>query len=842
MGPTDAGPHAIHWSRKRGSVTRSVLPDSMREIQLSDGWTLTTTSANAYMKPSDVPSMAQHIPAPVPGTVAAALEAEGLFDRANPHALDTQDAWYRLDLLTDGEATATLHFGGLATMAEVFLNDTLILSSESMFESHDVPVHLTGNDELAICFRALAPHFSRKGPRARWRPQMMNTQGLRLIRTTALGYMPGWCPEIHACGPWRTVSYSKPAKYNIKDLAIASSLSDNDDGILSVAFKLDSRAHTLSMSCGNHSIALQQNDNGDIEGQLIIPGVPQWWPQTHGTPQLHEVALHIDGDTYPLGQTGFRRIEVDRGSDGNDFTIIINGERIFCRGAVWTNADIVRLPAGRADYEPWLKLAAEAGMNMIRIGGTMAYETPDFFRLCDELGLMVWQDFMFANFDYPAKDEAFCSHVQTEISQFLGSISLSPSLTVLCGGSEMHQQGAMLGLPETSWNGPLTQEILPELSTRLRPDVPFVANSPTGGALPFYPNAGIAHYYGVGAYCRPLEDARRANVRFAAESLAFANVPQQHTLDHHLAVPAVIDPEWKKRVPRDRSASWDFEDIREYYLTELYGIDPARLRREDQARYLDFSRAVTAEVMEATFAEWRRNGSSCDGALVWTLQDLMPGAGWGVIDATGEPKPAWYGLKRAFRPLQLVLSDEGTNGLDMHLINETAQDQDVMLELGCLRDGAQPVVSAKRQLVLGARQKMTIAATEMFGAFFDTTYAYRFGPPSHDVTVARLKNAHNGDVLAEAFHFPLGRTGAMHDPNIEIHLFKSEIGNWCLRLTTDRLAQSVHVHADGYRASEDWFHLAPGTVKTVELFSKGTEDTLPSGEIITLSSRKTVRF
>ncbi len=823
-------------------MTPPILPDSMPEIPLSDGWTLTTSAANSYSKPSDIPSTEKSVPAMVPGTVAAALEAAGLFDRNNPHPLDMQDAWYRLELKTDEPANITLHFAGLATMAEVFLNDRLILSSESMFERHDVPVHLTGNDTLAICFRALAPHLARKGPRARWRPQMMNNQGLRLIRTTALGYMPGWCPEIHGIGPWRPISYSHTPRHDIQSLKVASTLLENGDGLLKLSFKLANAATNLTLSCGSHTTQLHSNSDGLVEGQLTLSDVQQWWPHTHGAPALYEVALHIDGETYALGQTGFRRIEVDRGSDGNDFALLINGERIFCRGAVWTNADIVKLPAERADYEPWLKLAADAGMNMIRIGGTMTYETPDFFQLCDELGLMIWQDLMFANFDYPAKDEAFCNHVQTEISQFLDGVCLSPSLVVLCGGSEMHQQGAMLGLPESIWNGPLTQEILPELSATLRPDVPFVANSPSGGALPFYPNVGIAHYYGVGAYCRPLEDARRVNVRFAAECLAFANVPQQQTLDRHLSVPAVIDPVWKNRVPRDRSASWDFEDIREHYLTALYGFEPACLRREDQARYLDFSRAVTAEVMEATFGEWRRDGSSCNGALVWTLQDLIPGAGWGVIDATGEPKSAWYALKRAFRPLQVLLIDEGTNGLDVHLLNETAETQSIIVELTCLRDGSQPVVSAKRAVHIDARQKLTIAATDLFGAFFDTTYAYRFGPPSHDVTVARLRDAETDDVLAETFHFPLGRIEAMHNPTIEMHLLRHENGNWCLKLTTDRLAQSVHIKVDGYRPSEDWFHLAPGAAKTIELTSRTAEDILPSGEITTLSSRQTLRF
>src|SRR5690606_6887408 len=138
--------------------------------------------------------------------------------------------------------------------------------------------------------------------------------------------------------------------------------------------------------------------------------------------------------------------------------------------------DIVDLPGTRERYEPLLKLAADAGMNMLRIGGTMAYETPDFFALCDELGILVWQDFQFANFDYPANDPAFIENVRTEVAQFLNALAASPSLAVLCGGSEIDQQAAMLGLPETAWAGPLTRDILPVLCAAHRPDVPYVEN------------------------------------------------------------------------------------------------------------------------------------------------------------------------------------------------------------------------------------------------------------------------------------------------------------------------------------------------------------------------------
>ncbi|MFK0164782.1 glycoside hydrolase family 2 protein [Rhizobium sp. NPDC090279] len=816
------------------------LADLGGGMRLSEGWNLVLTDAGTCISPSDVPLASGFIPAAVPGTVAEALEKAGRFDRSRPQPLHDRDAWYICRLVDAEAGEAVLRLEGLATLCEVFLNGQKILISESMFEAHDVDVTLQGGDELALCFRALEPRLSEPGPRARWRPQMITPQGLRMVRTTLLGHMPGWCPEVQAVGPWRPISLLRPGAPVIRDLSLRPDLLENGEGRLYASLSIEGDLNELLLRCGEAEQAFEKDGAGRYTAILKIPDVAPWWPHTHGAPQLHDVTLVVDGVEHSRGQTGFRRLSVDRGADGQDFALIVNGERIFCRGAVWTTADIVRLPGGRDDYQSWLRLAAEAGMNMIRIGGTMAYETPDFFRLCDELGLLVWQDFMFANFDYPKNDKAFNAHIQAEVSQLLSRTRLSPSLAVLCGGSEIHQQAAMMGLPEQFWKSPVVEEIIPLLVQSLRPDVPYVVNSPSGGAMPFSPNAGVTHYYGVGAYMRPLADARRAEVRFAAESLAFALVPQARTLGQHLPVSAVHSPLWKERVPRDRGASWDFEDVRDHYLQELYGFEPNRLRREDPDLYLNLSRAVTGEVAEETYAEWRRLGSGCNGALVWTLQDLLPGAGWGVIDSTGEPKPVWYGLRRAFRPVQVLLMDEGTNGLDVHVINESAAALDLTAEVSCLRDGRQIVVGGGRDLALEARGRQKIACTELFGAFFDTTYAFRFGPPSHDVTVARLTASATGAVIAQAFYFPLGRTKAFHDAEITASVVQDG-EDWFLDLSTDRLAQSVQIDLEAYRADDDWFHLAPGNRRLRLYRREGVPaDVIPSGQIRSIGSRRIV--
>ncbi|MBK3745947.1 glycoside hydrolase family 2 protein, partial [Paraburkholderia aspalathi] len=692
-----------------------------------------------------------------------------------------------------------------------------------------------------ICFRAIKPHLDKKGPPARWRTQLMNHQGLRLIRTTALGHMPGWCPEIHAIGPWRPIWLIRPDNQAPTKISITSAMTDNGAGILDVSL-----AHSndkLSLLCAGEETSFTRGDDGLLHARLTLPDVAPWWPHTHGTPTLHDISVRNGLNLQSIGRTGFRHIAVDRGDDGRGFALVINSRKIFCRGANWSSADIVGLPGDRQAYAPWLKRAPEADMNMIRIPGITTYESPAFFDLCDELGILVWQDFMFANFDYPVKDDAFVASITLEAQQFLENTRAAPSLAVLCGGSEIYQQAAMMGLPEPIWNGPLTEDILKNIATRLRPDVPYVANSPCGGALPFVANQGISHYYGVSAYGRPLDDARRAQVRFTTECLAFSNVPEPRTLKAHLDVPAVHDPRWKARLPRDRGVSWDFEDVRDTYLEMLYDFEPSRLRREDPEHYLHLSRAVTAEVMEAVFAEWRRPDSSCFGGLVWMLQDLMPGAGWGVIDATGEPKSSWYGLKRAFRPLQIALTDEGVNGLAIHLLNEHPLAVVISVEITCLRSGCQPVVSGRRELNLATDDRQTIAATDLFGAFFDTTYAYRFGPASHDVTVARLRDGHSGAILAEAFHFPQGRKAAFHDTTITATL-TSEDDAWFLDLSAPVLAQSVHIDLENHRADDNWFHLAPDVSKRLKLAPRSgiAADVKPTGEIRIAGSSRIVWF
>jgi beta-mannosidase len=808
---------------------------------LDAGWQCVTTRAGACATPADLPADGW-LAAVVPGTVASAWRAAGRLDLGHPPALGQDDHWYRVRVRGSGMQRLRLH--GLATLAEVWLDGTKLLDSDSMFVAHDLDITLDGEATLALCFRSLAPLLAARRGRPRWRPRLVNPPALRNVRTTLLGHMPGWCPGVEAVGPWRPIEWLGDAPHAFDTVDIGTSV-DGDDGIVSLTLTFvreQMAAAPARLACSGVQTELEWRDARTLTGQLRVPNAERWWPHTHGTPALHALALYLGDETFDLGRVGFRTIETDHGDDGNGFALRINDTPVFCRGACWTSADLATLAGTPDDLAHLFALARDAGMNMLRVGGTMVYESDTFYRLADEYGILIWQDFAFANFDYPT-DDAFISSVTREATQFLARTRRFASLAVTCGGSEIDQQAAMFGLTPEQREQPLFMQLLPDLVARERPDIPYVTNSPSGGMWPFSTRSGITHYYGVSAYQRPMSDVRRSDVRFAAECLAFANIPDDATLHDGLGTIHCHDPRWKAAVPRDPGSGWDFDDVRDHYVQAVYGIEPARLRYEDPQRFLDLSRAIVAELMTDVFAEWRRAGSRCGGALVWQFQDLRPGAGWGAIDSLRRPKSAWHALAEAFKPVHIGITDEGLNGLDLHIVNETAQPVEATLELSCLRDGAVTVAQASREIELAPRSSRTMSAADCLGRFFDFTHAYRFGPRPHDVTIATLRDRATGAILAEAFHLPDKHALERHDLGITAKLEDTQQG-WQLVLEAQRFARYVYVSDARYVATPNWFHLVPGRPRTIALEPvHGTaHGSKPEGEIRAINAAATVFY
>ncbi len=800
-----------------------------------------------------------------PSTAAAALRAIGAWSLDAPALrVDADDWWFRarFDIPTElslGHAPE-LFFGGLAGVCDAWLNGHALLSSRNMHLAHRsrLPGCRAAGNELLMRFASLDRKLARRRPRPRWRAPMVEHQQLRWMRTTLLGRTPGWSPPAAPVGPWRPIAWVAPAPVVPSNRRLVARL-DGAFGCVDLAIDLDTAAAStgparridraeLALTRGGaiHRTTLTRDERhaSRFGAALRVPDAARWWPHTHGEPALYDAHLevHLAGDTAPvrlaLGHIGFRTVSLD--TTGGDFALSVNNVPVFCRGACWTPLDPVSLQSSPEACRRALEQVRAAGMNMVRVSGSMVYEEDHFYDACDALGILVWQDFMFANMDYPEADAGFAASVRAEVEQQLQRWQARPALAVLCGNSEVAQQAAMWGAPREAWSQPLFERDLAELVGAVCPGVPYWPSSAHGGAFPHRNDTGTTAYYGVGAYRQPLADARRSGLRFATECLAFANVPDDATLARMPGGTAlrVQHPGWKARSPRDLGAGWDFDDVRDHYLHALYGVDPVALRSTDHARYLALSRAVGAEVTSAAFGEWRRGASSCRGALVWFLRDLWAGAGWGLLDDRGTPKAAFHGVRRACAPIAIFISDEGTNGLDLHVVNDPQAVLEAQIEVAVYRDDGLRLECATQSHRIAGHGTSALSVAGWLDHFTDLSRAYRFGPAGHALVVATLRSA-SGAQLGQAFHFAEGLPDqAEHDVGLSAHVESLNDGGTLLVVESRRFAQSVDIDLPGFEPDDAYFHLAPGGRRSIRLTPTAVAPVGPaSGSVGALNSR-----
>jgi beta-mannosidase len=837
---------------------------------LHDGWMLLGVPAGSVATPSDLPrnpsgAGPEWRAAVVPGTVASSLALPLTPAPGVDATLESQDWWYRCTFSATPGPARRLRFDGLATLAEVWLNGERVLESANMFRSYavDVGPHLRETNELVLCFRSLMQSLRGRRPRPRWKTALVQEQKLRWVRTSLLGRIPGWTPPLPAVGPWRAIALEDVPPVHVRVTSLVATV-EGGVAVLRLRAEADASVIRASVRVGDQEHPLDvQGERGEgaevgvaqVEGTLRLAGVPLWWPHTHGSPKRVSAVLRVwtaclpsaGGSAagasveVPLGMLGFRSVQMDR-TDGR-VQLMVNEQPVFCRGACWTTEDLRALDGSPEQTATTLQLARDHGLNMVRVGGTMTYPSEAFLETCDALGILLWQDLMIANMDLPTDDPVFAAELNAEVTEQLTRLRSHPCLAVVCGGSENQQQAAMMGLPPESRSAPFFDEQLPALCTELVPGVPVFPSTPCEGVLPFHTTEGLTHYYGVGAYRRPLSDARAAGVRFTPECLGFSHVPAEASLGMLPGggVPPPHHPLWKAGVPRDGGAGWDFEDVRDHYVQSLFGLDPVALRSVDPVRYRAVSRAVTGELVLRTYAEWRRPGSGCSGALVWFLKDLRAGAGWGLIDSDGRPKMALRAARRAWARRAVLMTDEGLNGVALHVHNEHPEAWSGTVEVELFRRAHQRIGFAQVPVELAPFGTLTLSADALLGAFTDLNHTYRFGAPKHDVVVARLRElaphavqgegdvegqgdgeaVAAGAVLHEDALFPAGHDLGEHaDAGLRAVAVPDGAGGVEVTVEADAFLQFVTVESPGFLADDEGFHLSPGVPRVVRFVAE----------------------
>jgi beta-mannosidase len=452
---------------------KTLMTNRPERVELS-GWEFARSGLDKCLTPADSKNL-EWQPATVPGTVAAELLRGQSINYDSVLPLDDDDFWYRSKFVlpADMQGSVQLHLEGLATFAEVWLDDELVIRTDNMFCAHvlDVSKYVqeTGVEHwLSIRFCGLTPFLEQKHPRAKWRTAFVQHRNLRFVRTSLVGHTPGIFPQIPVVGPWRPVYFELRQKPSLSVTRLNATVVENN-GVIDVELLVRGSegleaGDRLSLSCGGCStdLSIESTTEGLLiaRGRLEIDKPELWWPHTHGTPHTYDIS--IDGTvggqdvSHNHKGIGFRTIELK-----DPFAICVNGLEIFCRGACWRPLDFLSMNPDPGEMRRVLELAVDAGMNMLRITGETAYETEAFYDLCDELGIMLWQDFMFARLDYPVEDEIFLSSITTEATQLLRRLSIHPCLTMLCGNTEVAQTAAMMGLDKEKWSNKWFDQSLP---------------------------------------------------------------------------------------------------------------------------------------------------------------------------------------------------------------------------------------------------------------------------------------------------------------------------------------------------------------------------------------------
>jgi beta-mannosidase len=415
---------------------------------------------------------------------------------------------------------------------------------------------------------------------------------------------------------------------------------------------------------------------GDHHATAVVrvPEPRLWWPRTHGEQPLYEVQVSVeDVESGELDswrrRVGFRTVELDTRPDdeGTPFTIRINGRPIFIRGANWIPDDCFPTRVDAERYARRVDQAVDAGMNLLRIWGGGRYESEDFYRICDERGVLVWQDFLFACAAYP-EEEPLYSEVEAEAREAVVRLADHPSLVLWCGNNENIWGHADWGwqqeLDGRTWGEGYYLDLLPRVVAELDPTRPYWPGSPYSGPgrHPNDPAHGPMHIWDVWNE-RDYTAYREYRPRFVAE-FGFQGPPTHATLRDAVGA-GTLSPDSPELLHRQRAEDGMGKLARG--LAPHFGTVRSANERPsgdglaDEGLYdawhyltqVNQARAISMGI-EHFRAQWPR----CSGSVMWQLNDCWPVVSWAAVDGAERRKPLWYALRRVHRERLVTVQPE----------------------------------------------------------------------------------------------------------------------------------------------------------------------------------------
>lgn len=654
--------------------------------RLTDNWRLTRLSA-----PSTAPALPDTIPATVPGTVHTDLLAAHLIPDpyldVNEIALDWigRCTWRyatEFDWSAEGHERHELLFEGLDTVADIRLNGKAIGSTRNMHRSYrfDVAALLReGANQLEIDFRSVEDYGAEVRAALGSAAEIpANYPGAwPFVRKMACNFGWDWGPTLVTAGIWKPVTLESWSGARLREVFPQVALAGGLGRVVANVALSDHRAEdklslTLSIA-GQKSVVALRTDASQAVIALDVESPKIWWPHGLGDQPLYDLDIVLTDDAGTIldrwtRKTGFRSVRLDTSSDeyGSAFTIVINDVPIFVRGANWIPDDcfLPRVTAER--YETRIGQARDANINLLRVWGGGIYETQDFYETCDKLGLLVWQDFLFACSAYP-EDEPVRSEVEAEARENVARLMPHPSLVLWNGNNEniwgYFDWGWQDVLGNRPWGAGYYLDLLPKIVAETDPTRPYWAGSPYSGSMdlaPNLPNHGCMHIWDVWNEVG-YETYRDYIPRFCSE-FGWQAPPTLATIKEavHDNAPAPASP----GVLHHQKATLGNDKL----LRGLEGWFPEPKSFEDWhfVTQLNQARAIRLGI-----EHMRSHRPVTMGAIVWQLNDCWPVTSWAAIDGAGRKKPLWYALRQAYQPHLLTIQPRGDT-LKAVAVNETA--------------------------------------------------------------------------------------------------------------------------------------------------------------------------
>jgi len=543
-----------------------------------------------------------------------------------------------------------------------------------------------------------------------------------------------------------------------------------------------------------------------------IENAKLWWPNGTGEQPLYTVKATVFSEgvraAYPDFKFGIRTLELDQekiNPEERTFAFKVNGLRIFCKGANWIPADSIYARVRPEKYQTLLREAKEANFNMLRVWGGGIYETDIFYEECDRLGIMIWQDLMFACAFYPDYLEWFRQEAEKEIDYQTKRLRNHPALVLWCGNNENHWVFNFVWSKKFPFfgGGRIYNLITPRIVRQNCSDVPYWNSSPYGGKYPNDNQAGDKHHWSDGMMSPKMEkritpeEYDKVSAKFVSEYGYVGPCRKSSVKRYHGQSPVNRASKiWRLHNNNFEKGTVN-AGIRRHYT------DPKNLGLDD---YILFA-SLCQGLMLGYSLEAIRNKETCYGSLFWMYNDCWGETGWSIIDYYLKRKPSYYFVKRAFAPKKLILREQ--NGtIRLTGINDTPDPVSFSAEYGFVSfDGKIKDFHNARIILPPFSRKRVLGFKKPRRDFIRGCCFVRPVSENIDIAPAILRPG-------------VFRKLKVPEPDFEISSFKIRNGEAGFTIRSSTFAHAVHFCLeDRINLSDEYFDLLPGEEREVTAFN-----------------------